>query len=121
MVVASPFMWHPWRRLRELPHIDVTWCELDNRYGETDVTTGSIRLQVGMTQAERRSTLTHELIHLERGRCSPEHDHKEEAAVDRLAAKRRRCPTGGAHSQPSRSAGVLRATSSEPSDPLDTP
>ncbi|MFI5426108.1 hypothetical protein [Aeromicrobium sp. UC242_57] len=41
-----------------------------------------------MTQAERRSTLTHELIHHERGPCSPGSEDREELIVDREAARR---------------------------------
>lgn len=81
-------MWHPWRQLRELSHIDLFWDDMEDRLGHTNFAAGCITLTTGMTQAERRSTLTHELIHLERGQCSPEHDRREEAAVNRLAAKR---------------------------------
>lgn len=41
-----------------------------------------------LTQAERRSTLTHELIHLDRGLVPLVHRAREERRVDALAARR---------------------------------
>lgn len=81
-------MWNPWRRLREIATIDLQWADMDNQMGVIEYTGPTITLTTGMTQAERRSTLTHELVHYERGPCHPTHTVREEAAVDREAAKR---------------------------------
>lgn len=47
-----------------------------------------ISLRVGMDSAELRSTLAHELIHLERGPVRPERTDAEEDLVELIAAKR---------------------------------
>ncbi|MFV8136484.1 hypothetical protein ACNQR7_02820 [Mycolicibacterium senegalense] len=41
-----------------------------------------------LTQAERRSTLTHELLHVARGIAPPQLQAREERQVDELAARR---------------------------------
>lgn len=82
-------IYHPWRVLA------VDWAHIDlqhrvdltpGRLGETDGRTW-IRLRMPMLQVERRCTLAHELIHLERGdtgACSPADEH----AIDREVARR---------------------------------
>jgi len=79
-------LWHPWRTLRDHhPDVDVS-C----RYRLPDRFMG---LQLGrriwlcatLTQAERRCTLTHELVHRERG---PAAAAAEERIVDEIAARR---------------------------------
>lgn len=77
---------HPWRRAG---HLEIRLANLD-QMGAYDPDTGVIWLSVGLTQAERRSTLAHELIHAERGDepcCSDWHDGKQERHVDELAAR----------------------------------
>lgn len=80
-------MYHPWRALRALSQVEVFWMELTGRrMGATD---GHevIVLSPDLTQAERRCTLTHELIHIEHGHtggCSA----WDEAATAQLAARR---------------------------------
>lgn len=81
-------MWHPWRHLREYAAIELHWADMDHQMGVIEFAGPTITLTTGMTQAERRSTLTHELVHYERGPCHPDHTTREEAAVDREAAKR---------------------------------
>lgn len=82
-------MYHPWRHLqRAWWHVDVDHVDdiADDRLGETDGIQ-LIRLRRRQLQVERRCTLTHELIHLERGdegECSP----ATEAEIDREAARR---------------------------------
>jgi hypothetical protein len=57
--------------------------------GCADPIADAITITVGMTQAERRSTLTHELIHLERGTAvEPRHIASEERHVERESARR---------------------------------
>lgn len=80
-------MWHPWRRLRELSHLTLAWQDSVTEYGHTDFNC-AITLTRGMTQAERRCTLTHELIHIERGPVAPEHQAAEERVVRDLTARR---------------------------------
>lgn len=79
---------HPWR---DAGHLDVRWANLEQRLGAYDPDSRVIWLSHGLTQAERRSTLTHELIHAERGDepcCTSWHDDKQERLVDGMAARR---------------------------------
>lgn len=83
--------WHPWRALRHVTDATLCWWLLPEGVFETcDVTSGSITLNPGQTQAERRSTLTHELVHLERGQvpACPIAAGREEQAVNAEAARR---------------------------------
>lgn len=57
---------HPWRALRALPTVDVTWPLLRVAYGRTDGLS-VIEIDRRLGQTERRCTLTHELVHIERG------------------------------------------------------
>lgn len=75
---------HPWRTLRRLPHIDVTWCELPA--GLRAVTDGrSIWMHTGLTQRERRSSLAHELVHITEGHTSCQPDRVERWVRTRAA------------------------------------
>jgi hypothetical protein len=77
---------NPWRLLRSRPHITLRWTRLRHRYGETDGHS-LIRLHPDQLQVERRVSVLHELIHIERGhtrRC----DGAEERAVRREVARR---------------------------------
>lgn len=82
-------MWNPWaeagQRWRQIQI--VWWHELPEGVRGL-VRDGTIWLCRTLTQAERRCTLTHELVHLERG--IPHHVYREmeERAVDELAARR---------------------------------
>ncbi len=85
------FAWHPWRALR-VHYSDV---EVSCRYRLPDHLMGlqqgaTIWLCRTLTQAERRCTLTHELVHRERGPvpADPAAAAAEERAVDRIAARR---------------------------------
>lgn len=66
-------MWHPWRALRSLLDIDVIWTERlpSGVLGATDG--ARIWMTPRQLQAERRCTLTHELVHIELGHigCQP--------------------------------------------------
>jgi hypothetical protein len=59
-------MTHPWRRLRALSHINLLWHD-GGPMGETDFVAGTISLRRGLNQAELRSTILHECLHVERG------------------------------------------------------
>lgn len=82
-------MWHPWRQLRERRHITLQWTDNDTgQLGCFNHRTQTITLDRLQTQAERRCTLTHELIHAERGPCPPGMAAREEEIVEREAARR---------------------------------
>lgn len=57
---------HPWRELRRMPHIALSWPILHAQLGRTD---GHSRIELDrrLGQAERRCTLAHELVHVELG------------------------------------------------------
>lgn len=79
-------MWHPWRTLRALTHVDLFWTQA-LPVGVRGVTDGQrIWMDDRQLQAERRSTLAHELAHiyLDHGnQCRP----ADEAAARALAAR----------------------------------
>jgi Zn-dependent peptidase ImmA (M78 family) len=82
--------YHPWRELARLG-VDVRYTDLGGLAGCWDPDTALIWLDNRLTQAERRSTLTHELIHAERGDepCATEwHERHQERPVERAAALR---------------------------------
>lgn len=83
--------WSPWRHLRtRFRDVRVYELELDgDLLGCVDLDRRLIWLDSRLTQAEQRSTLAHELGHLERGSiCSPGAQTAEERAVEEWAAVR---------------------------------
>lgn len=82
-------MWHPWRTAAErYPHITIV-CDHPLPRGVRGLLKDStIWLCRTLTQAERRSVLSHELLHLQRGIASPGFQEREERIVDELAARR---------------------------------
>lgn len=84
-------MENPWRRLRELTDWLLGWAYLPGDLrGLTHHHARVIVLDRRLTQAERRSTLAHELEHADRGPmpANPVLAAREEAAVERAAARR---------------------------------
>lgn len=77
---------HPWRTLRELPEITLLWHD-GGRRGYYNFTHQTISLRRGMTQAQRRSTLQHELHHHYRGRYLKALLEREELACELAAAR----------------------------------
>lgn len=84
-------LWHPWRALRD-DHTDV---HLSCQHRLPDQIMGLQRgariwLCRTLTQAERRCTLTHELVHRERGPvpADPAAAAREEQIVDEITARR---------------------------------
>ena len=78
--------YHPWRELRGMPHIDVQWVDLPDGYlALSDEDT--IWMERRQRQAQRRSTLAHELEHRRQGHvgCQPP---AIEAQVEEAAARR---------------------------------
>jgi len=83
---------NPWRHLAATHpglHVD---CRADLRPGRMGawLTTGEVALSRLLGQAERRCTITHETVHVERGPVStdPRLAAREEAVVDEIAARR---------------------------------
>lgn len=80
-------VWHPWRALRSLLTVNLIWTDLfpAGVLGATDGT--RIWMIPRQLQAERRCTLTYELVHIERGHvgCQPP---AIEAAVHAEVARR---------------------------------
>lgn len=70
---------HPWRRLRAAPQIDLSWACMPDRLGETDGVT-MIRLHPHQSQVQRRCTLAHELAHIELGHTGGASPDDERAA-----------------------------------------
>jgi len=59
-------MYHPWRRLRDQPHIDLVWRRMPTRRGMT-VGADLIVLHPEQFQYERRCSLAHEMAHIDLG------------------------------------------------------
>lgn len=59
-------LFHPWRALRALPHIDLSWPTLTTELGRTD---GVSRIEIDrrLGEAARRCVLAHELAHVNAG------------------------------------------------------
>lgn len=80
---------HPWRHFREMTSWMVRFAPLPlGQMGETCYHTRTITLAPDLTQAERLSTITHEVVHAERGEYLAIHEAREERAVAREAARR---------------------------------
>jgi len=66
-------MFHPWGELLKLSHVNVIWKRPGP--GKPAATDGERRIWIdpGLSQRERRCTLTHELVHLRFGHrgCQP--------------------------------------------------
>lgn len=80
-------MIHPWRILRSRPHLSLAYAELPGDLLGTWAP-GRVTLTRHLLQVERRCVLMHELVHDERGLPHPALAAKDEAAVDREAARR---------------------------------
>lgn len=76
---------HPWCRLRQRPELEVRWRRLPgDTVGVTDGLT--IWMDPRQPQRQRRCTLLHELVHIERGvACGS--DDAEERIVEGIAAR----------------------------------
>lgn len=82
-------MHHPWRGLRALAGWTLEFAPLpEGQTGETCYESRTITLTTGMTQAERRSTIAHEVIHAERPEFLESLRDKEERWVAEEAARR---------------------------------
>lgn len=86
-------MYHPWRALRHLgDEWTLVWAPLAgvvDKLGRTNWHDRTITLDPDQDQAQRRSTLAHELVHVERGPIGNVHYRpREERLVDAVAARR---------------------------------
>lgn len=88
--MRETYRFNPWRRLRALgPTWRLRWSSHlpFDTYGRTDWAARTITLAEGMSFEERRSTITHEVTHVERGPASACHSVGEELLVDRISAR----------------------------------
>lgn len=76
---------HPWRRLRELVHVTLEWHD-GGPMGLTTHATATVSLRRGLTWEQRRCTLQHELVHVERGPVPRGLREKDEEQVRRATA-----------------------------------
>lgn len=77
---------HPWRRFRQLAHFTLKWHDGGDA-GFTDFEQKVISIRRGMTHDERRSTILHECLHVERGPALDTMAAREELWVEREAAR----------------------------------
>lgn len=84
--VGRTMTYHPWRHLRSQPHLTLEWTELPDGYLAVS-SADTIWMEQRQRQAQRRSTLTHELVHREHGDvgCQPP---SVEAQVEEVAARK---------------------------------
>jgi hypothetical protein len=80
---------NPWRTLRRRPDVTVLFGDPGpGVLGCIDYETRTITLAPDLLQAELRTTLTHELVHLERGPAPTGGGPREETTVELEAARR---------------------------------
>lgn len=78
---------HPWRMLRDLAHVTLAWHD-EGPKGRVKHSTQTISVRRGMTWAQRRCAVMHELIHLERGPALSTTKAMDEERVRRETARR---------------------------------
>ena len=84
-------MYHPWRRFRVEAQWALRVAHLPRgRMGYVDLRAHAVVIDRTLLQVERRCTIAHELVHIERGPvpADPWLGLREERAVEREAAKR---------------------------------
>lgn len=77
---------HPWRRLRGLRQVRLLWHDGGDA-GVTDFELATVSLRRGMTQAQRRTTVLHECLHVERGPVPATLAGREELRVEKETAR----------------------------------
>lgn len=81
-------MHHPWREFSRLTDWTLRWQRLPSGiWGLTDFATKTVTLTLGMTQAERRTTIAHETQHILRGPVHRSQQQREELVADHNAAR----------------------------------
>ena len=84
---VSPMTVHPWRALRECVRVSLEW-HATGPMGWARHSTQTVSLRRDLTWEQRRCTLQHELIHLERGPVPRGWVDQEEERVRRETARR---------------------------------
>lgn len=77
---------HPWKRLRNASHVTLSWHN-EGPMGWCRHSTQEVSIRSDLTQSERRSTLAHELVHLDRGPAIVGFAEEEERLVTEAAAR----------------------------------
>lgn len=77
---------HPWRALRAVD-VDVRWSPMPGRLGSWSLRERRITMDPRQSQAQKRCTITHELVRVERGHDGPQ-PPAVDLAVRKEAAKR---------------------------------
>ncbi len=82
---------HPWRRMRSLPGVRVVFTRLDcGRWAFYDADENVVYVDTRLNQRERRCSIAHELLHIERGDepCASDwHEAKQERLVEAINAR----------------------------------
>lgn len=78
---------HPWQRLRESTHVTLHWVVDLPTWGRCKHSTQEVFIRVGLTQAQRRVTILHELEHLAAGPAVRGYADKDEAETRERAAR----------------------------------
>lgn len=78
---------HPWRRLRQSPHITLRWFSGPGPFGWCRHSTQEVWLRTDLTQAQRRATLLHELEHLDAGPAVRGFEEQDEMQIRERAAR----------------------------------
>lgn len=86
LTIQSMHFPHPWRRLRNAAHITLRWHH-DGPMGWCRHSTQEVSIRTDLTQVERRSTLAHELVHLDRGPAIKGFEEHEEKVVSEETAR----------------------------------
>ena len=86
-LLACAFSAAFWRALRRLAHVTLEWHD-GGKMGSVRHSTQTISLRRGLSWAERRCTVQHELIHLERGPAPLGWVAQDEERVRRETAQR---------------------------------
>lgn len=63
--------WHPWRHLRSMTDVAVTWDAPDGTLGTWCAVTRAMAFHPEQSQAQRRCTATHEIVHAELAHAGP--------------------------------------------------
>lgn len=77
---------HPWRKLRHLAHVTLLWHD-GGPMGVTNFRDQTISIRRGLDWAQRRCTVAHELLHIERGPVPMTLATSEEEKVRRATAR----------------------------------
>lgn len=90
-MTTTAVRYHPWRHLRAQQSWTFVTAELpEHRRAQTDWTTRTVTIAKGLTQAKRRCSLAHELVHMERGPVAADARTaaREERLVEAIMARR---------------------------------